>query len=65
MREQWGSKAAWFYWRAETIRLRTLSALQEGIVLPIARLSAARWMAGKPVPAWWRALLVVLLTRVD
>jgi hypothetical protein len=60
-----GSPAATVYWCAESIRLRTLWWLQDGIVLPIARLSAARWTAGRPVPGWWRALLVFLLTRVE
>ncbi len=53
------------YWRAEAIRVGTLCWLQDEIVLPIARLSAARWTAGRPVPAWWRAFLVVLLTRAE
>jgi len=53
------------YWRAEAVRLRTLWWLQDWAVMPIARRSAARWSAGKSVPAWWRAFLIVLLTRAD
>jgi hypothetical protein len=63
--ELWRANAARVYWRAENIRLRTLWWLQDRAVLPIARRSAARWAAGRPVPAWWRALLILLLTRVD
>ena len=53
------------YWRAEAVRLRALWWLQDWAVMPIARRSAARWSAGKSVPAWWRAFLIVLLTRAD
>ena len=53
------------YWGAEAVRLRTLWWLQDNAVLPIARRSAARWTAGRPVPSWWRAFLILLLTRVD
>jgi hypothetical protein len=53
------------YWRAENGRLHTLWWLQDQVVLPVARVSAARWIAGKPVPAWWRAFLILLLTRAD
>jgi hypothetical protein len=53
------------YWGAEDARCRTLWWLQDWIVLPVARRSAARWTAGRPVPDWWRALLIVLLTRAE
>jgi hypothetical protein len=59
------SEAARIYWRAEDTRLHTVWWLQDSAVLPIARLSAARWSAGRSVPAWWRAFLVLLLTRPD
>jgi hypothetical protein len=59
------SETARIYWRAEDTRLHTLWWLQDWAVMPIARLSAARWSAGRPVPAWWRAFLVLLLTRTD
>ena len=62
---QLGPIAAVVYWRAEAVRLFALRWVQDEIVLPIARPSAARWAAGKPVPAWWRALLIVLLTRAE
>jgi hypothetical protein len=57
--------AASAYWRAEDLRLRALWWLQDQAVLPIARRSAARWTAGRPVPTWWRAFLILLLTRID
>jgi len=63
--EMWRISAASVYWRAEAIRVHMGWGLQDGIVLPIARVSAARWTAGRPVPGWWRALLVLLLTRAD
>lgn len=67
-RDAWQARrtvAASVYWRAEAVRLRALCWLQDRAVLPIARRSAARWTAGRPVPAWWRAFLIALLTRVD
>ena len=58
-------QAANAYWHAEAMRLRTLWWLQDWAVMPIARRSAARWTAGKSVPGWWRAFLILLLTRAD
>jgi hypothetical protein len=65
MEIMWRNQALGVYWRAENVRLRTLWSLQDRIVLPVARVSAARWIAGKNVPAWWRAFLILLLTRAD
>jgi hypothetical protein len=65
MRDTWRANAARVYWRAEAGRLRTIWWLQDHAVLPIARRSAARCTAGRPVPGWWRTLLILLLTRTD
>ena len=61
-REVWRADAVYTYWRAEAIRLRALWWLEDMTLRSLANWSLRRLAAGRRVPHWWSALLVLLLT---